>query len=257
MKKFKKIRNKIFALINPGKKVYCLYCGKTYRKFLHEGVKAAVFKKYKVAGGGFKWNVQCPNCYSVDRSRLLYLFFKLRTDVFKKKTYLLHISPNKEIANALAAGETVTQLVGTIEPEMYSEYKPVYCDIQKMDFADNTFDVVVCCHVIEHVDDDAKAMREIYRVLKPGGFAVLQVPLALNLEKTLEDKTLKTDKERKIAFGQVDHNRLYGMDYFDKLKTAGFRVVRDNPFENKWQPAEELKRHRLDPIEDVIVAHKD
>jgi SAM-dependent methyltransferase len=256
MKPIKKLRNKIFALINPGKKVYCLYCGKTFRKFLHEGVKSPAFKKYKVAGGGYKLNVQCPNCYSVDRSRLLYLFFKMRTEVYKKPTRILHISPNKEIAGVLT-GPTIEQVVGSIEPEQYSEFNPVYLDVQDIKFPDNSFDVVICCHVIEHVDDDDKAMREIYRVLKPGGFAVLQVPLALNLEKTIEDRTLKTDKERKIKFGQVDHVRLYGLDYFTKLEKAGFRVVRDNPFDNKWLPEAELKRHALDRIEDVIVAHKD
>ncbi|WP_317899764.1 methyltransferase domain-containing protein [Aurantibacillus circumpalustris] len=256
MKPIKKLRNKIFALINPGKKVYCLYCKKTYRKFLHEGVKSPIFKKYKVAGGGYKLNVQCPNCYSVDRSRLLYLFFQQRTEVYKKPTKILHISPNKEIANVLT-GSTITQIVGTIEPEQYMEYNPVRLDVQEMDFPDNSFDVVICCHVIEHVDDDEKAMREIYRVLKPGGFGVLQVPLAINLEKTLEDKTLTTDKQRKIAHGQVDHVRLYGLDYFDKLKKTGFRVERDNPYDNKWLPEAELIRHRLDRIEDVIVAHKD
>ena len=137
------------------------------------------------------------------------------------------------------------------------EYNPVYTDIQKMGFPDIHFDVVICCHVIEHVDNDKLAMQEIYRVLKPSGFAVLQVPLALNLEKTLEDPKAITMKQRKIAFGQVDHTRLYGLDYFVKLKEAGFRVVRDNPFDNKWLPEKELKRHALHRIEDVIVCHKD
>lgn len=255
MKPIKRLRNKIFGLINPGKKVYCLYCKKTFRKFIHEGVKSPIFKKYKVAGGGYKLNVQCPNCNSVDRSRLLYLFFQMRTEIYKKPTKILHISPNKEIANVLV-GPTITQVVGSIEPEQYIEYHPLTLDVQKMNLDDNTFDVVICCHVIEHVDDDDMAMREIYRVLIPGGFAVLQVPLAINLEKTIEDKTLKTDKERKLAHGQVDHVRLYGLDYFEKLKRAGFSVERDNPYTNKWLPEKELIRHRLDPIEDVIVAHK-
>lgn len=256
MNAIRRLRRKIFGLFHPGNKVYCLYCKKTFGKFMQEGVKSPAFLKYKVAGGGYKLNVQCPNCFSVDRSRLLYLFFQLRTDVYKKKTAILHISPNKEIANVLK-GDTITQTVGSIEPEMYSEYNPVYLDVQKMNFPDNTFDVVICCHVIEHVDSDDQAMREIYRVLKPGGFAVLQVPLAINLNKTIEDKTLKTDKERKLKFGQVDHVRLYGLDYFDKLQVAGFRVDRDNPYTNKWLPEPELMRHRLDPIEDVIVARKD
>jgi len=257
MKPIKKLRNKIFAIINPGKKSYCLYCGKSYRKFLHEGVKAAVFKKYKVAGGGYKLNVQCPNCYSVDRSRLLYLFFKLRTKVFEQKTDILHISPNHEIARVLYNAKTINHVTGTDEPHAYMEFNPVHLDVQKMNFKDNTFDVVICCHVIEHVPDDAGAMKEIYRVLKPGGFAVLQVPLALNLETTLEDPKDVTPKQRKIAYGQVDHIRLYGMDYFDRLKKAGFRVVRDNPIANKWLPEAVLKKHCLDPIEDVIVCYKD
>ncbi len=256
MNPIRRLRRTIFAVFHPGNSVYCLYCNKTFSKFTSEGVKSPAFEKYTVAGGGYKLNVQCPNCLSVDRSRLLYLFFKMRTDVYKKKTAILHISPNKEIAGVLK-GDTITQTVGSIEPEMYQEFNAIYLDVQKMDFPDNTFDVVICCHVIEHVDYDDQAMREIYRVLKPGGFAILQVPLALNLEKTIEDKTLKTDKERKLKFGQVDHVRLYGLDYLAKLKNAGFRVELDNPYKNQWLPQKELLRHRLDPIEDVIRANKD
>ncbi len=257
MKLTKKIRNYVFRTLHPGDKYYCLYCKKSYGKFLHEGVKADVFKRYKVAGGGYKTNTRCPNCGSVDRARLLALFFELRTDAFRKKTDILHISPNKSIANFLIANPTVNHVVGALEPDQFAEYNPIEMDVQKIPLEDNIFDIVICCHVIEHVDDDAAAMREIYRVLKPGGFAVLQVPLALNLNKTLEDKTLKTDKERKIAHGQVDHMRLYGIDYFDKLAAAGFRVVRDNPFDNNWLSPQELDKHRLDRIEDVIVCYKD
>lgn len=253
----KRIRNKLFGLVHPGNQAYCVYCGKTFGKFLHEGVKAAVFKRYRVAGGGYKLNVQCPNCGSVDRSRLLYLFFKLRTDIYKKKTLLLHISPNHEIARALGENANVQQVCGTIEPEQYKEFNAIYLDVQNIEAADNYFDVVVCCHVIEHVEDDSRALKEIYRVLKPKGFAVLQVPLALNLEKTLEDKNDRTPKQRKIAYGQVDHVRLYGLDYFERIQAAGFRVVRDNPFDHGWLTKEELERHRLDRIEDVIMACKD
>jgi SAM-dependent methyltransferase len=257
MKTIKKIRNKVFQLFHPGKKYYCLYCQKTYSKFLHEGVKADVFKKYKVAGGGYKKNTRCPYCGSVDRARLLALFFKLRTDAFQNKTEILHISPNTDIADYLNQNPTVNQVVGALYPQAFSRYNALKIDVQKIDLEDNKFDIVICCHVIEHVDDDESAMREIYRILKPKGFAVLQVPLATDLPKTLEDKTLKTDIERKKAFGQVDHVRLYGLDYFTKLENAGFRVVRDNPFDNKWLSEQELDKHRLDRIEDVIIAYKD
>jgi SAM-dependent methyltransferase len=257
MKLIKQVRNKIFKVLHPGKNCYCLYCNKSYGKFIHEGVKAKVFKRYKIAGGGYKINTRCPNCGSADRARLLALFFSKRTRVFDQKTDILHVSPNKDIAKFLAQSAMVNQVVGSIEPEQFSEFNPVYLDIQNITLADNQFDVVICCHVIEHVDDDALAMRELHRVLKPGGFGILQVPLAIDMEKTLEDKTLKTDKERKIAHGQVDHVRLYGLDYFEKLSAAGFRVVRDNPFINSWMKEEELSKHRLDKIEDVIIAYKD
>lgn len=257
MKLIKKIRNNAFKLLHPGKECYCLYCEKSYGKFIHEGVKADIFKKYSIAGGGFKKNTRCPNCGSPDRARLLALFFKLRTEIFSKKTDILHISPNKDIADFINKSSHVNQVVGVLEIDRFKEYNPIKVDIQKMNIQDNQYDIVICCHVIEHVDNDQEAMNEIYRVLKPNGFAILQVPLALDLDVTLEDKTLKTDKERKIAFGQVDHVRLYGIDYFEKLKQAGFRVVRDNPFDNKWLDSQELAKHRLDKIEDVIVAYKD
>lgn len=253
----KKIRNEIFKLLNSGNDCYCLYCKKTYRKFIHEGVKAKVFKKYKIAGGGYKLNTRCPNCGSVDRARLLALFFKHRTTVLNQKTDIMHVSPNKSIARFLNEASTVNQTVGSIEPEQFLEFNSIYLDIQNINLPDNQFDVVICCHIIEHVDNDEIAMSELYRILKPGGFGIFQVPIALDLEKTLEDKTLKTDKERKIAHGQVDHVRLYGLDYFEKLKKAGFRVVRDNPFINEWMPIDEFSKHRLDKIEDVIIAYKD
>lgn len=126
----------------------------------------------------------------------------------------------------------------------------------KIQFGKNHFDIVICNHVLEHINDDIQALEEIYRVLKPGGFAILQVPIAINLQKTLEDKTLTTPKQRKKTFGQSDHLRLHGQDYFDKLGTVGFRVVRDNPFNNHWFDDNEITRHRLDKIEDVIIGYK-
>lgn len=257
MQLIKKIRNNAFKLLHPGKKCYCLYCNMSYGKFLHKGVKSEVFKKYKVAGGGYKKNAQCPNCGSSDRARLLALFFTLRTNIFNKKTDLLHISPDRHIANFIDKNAKVNQVIGALEIDQFKEYDPIEIDIQKMDLDNEQYEVILCCHVLEHVDDDEKAMREIYRVLKPNGFAILQIPLALNLNTTLEDKSLKTKKERKIAFGQVDHVRLYGLDYFDKLQMAGFRVIRDNPFDNNWLNTQELAKHRLDRIEDVIVAYKE
>ena len=122
-------------------------------------------------------------------------------------------------------------------------------------FPDEDFDVVICSHVLEHIREDRKAMKEIFRVLRPGGFAVLQVPLALDLEETQEDPSIVDEKERFEAYGQKDHLRMYGMDYPQRLEGVGFRVVFENPFEGQWLP--DLDRFCLDEAEDVIVAFKD
>jgi SAM-dependent methyltransferase len=257
MNRFKRIRNSIFKYMHPGRDCYCLYCNKTYGKFIHEGVKAGVFRENRVAGGGYKTNTRCPNCGSVDRARLLALFFKLRTDVFMRKTDILHISPNKHIANLLCANPSINHLVGALDTGDFCAYNTVTLDVQHIALGDNSFDVVICCHVIEHVESDMDAMQEIYRILRPSGYAIMQVPLALNRQQTLEDKSVKDRLERKRAYGQVDHLRLYGLDYFDKLRNAGFRVIRDNPYENLWCSTKELDRHRLDRLEDVIIAYKD
>jgi SAM-dependent methyltransferase len=254
MKNLKKIRNQLFKLLYQGKKYYCLYCTKTYRKFMHEGVKAKIFKKYKVAGGGYKKNVKCPNCGSTDRIRLLYLFFELRTEIFKKPLKVLHVSPNALLARKLFGAKNINYTCGALNPEEFKEFNAIKLDVTCIDIPDNHFDVVICNHVLEHVPKDSAAMNEIYRVLKPGGYAILQVPFAIDLQQTIEDSANTTRKQRKIAYGQTDHLRLYGVDYITKLTNAGFRVERDNPFKNNWPT--DLEKHRLDKNEDVIVCYK-
>ncbi len=254
----KNLRALAFRTLHRGDRYLCVYCGKRSGRFLHEGVRADVFRAHRVSGGGYKLNTRCPHCGSVDRARLLHLFFHRRTEVFRRPTRLLHVSPNRQVARLLAGSPSVSQVCGSIEPEVYAEFGTIPLDVQDMrSLADGSFDVVVCCHVLEHVPDDARAMREIHRVLRPGGFAVLQVPLALDMERTLEDPSANTRKLRKLAFGQGSHVRLYGLDYLDRLRSAGFRVTRDHPVRNGWIDEREMDEHRLDPIEDVVVAHRD
>jgi SAM-dependent methyltransferase len=232
-----------------------MYCGKTYRRFMHQGKKAEVFKKYRIAGAGYKKNVRCPNCRSTHRTRLLHLFFELRTDIYGKNVRVLHISPKKEVARLIRGHDNIDHVCGALYPDTRAEFDAVKVDVTDIEFPDGEFDVVICNHVLEHVREDEKAMREICRVLRPGGFAVLQVPLALDLEKTLEDASIVDGKARIEAYGQKDHLRLYGLDYFQKLAGAGFRIERDNPFENEWLP--DLERFCLDEKEDVILGFKD
>ena len=98
-------------------------------------------------------------------------------------------------------------------------------DITDIKFQNNTFDCILCSHVLEHILDDNKAIRELYRVLKPNGWAILQVPILR--EKTFEDPNIQTPEERLKYFGQEDHVRIYGLDYKDRLENAGFKVMVD------------------------------
>jgi SAM-dependent methyltransferase len=252
---FRRLRNQLFKACYAGKGCFCPYCGKSYRKFLHQGVRAEVFKKYAISGAGPMKNVRCPHCRSNHRMRLLYLFFELRTDIFERDVRILHIAPKKDLARFLRTHNNIDHICGALFPERWADFDAVKVDITDIPFPDADFDVLICNHVLEHVPGDETAMAEIFRVIKPGGFAVLQVPLALDLEKTLEDPTIVDEKDRKREYGQKDHVRLYGMDYFDKLTKAGFRVVRDNPFTNEWMP--DLDTYCLDKNEDVYVAFKD
>ena len=115
-----------------------------------------------------------------------------------------------------------------ITADIESPLAKVKMDIHQIPFEDDYFDVALCNHVLEHVTDDLKAMREIYRVLKPGGWAIMQVPFFHPVpEKTFEDKHITDPKEREKIFGQDDHVRKFGNDYADRLRSAGFKVKED------------------------------
>jgi len=112
--------------------------------------------------------------------------------------------------------------------DLYSPIVDVKADILDLPFEDNSFDMVLCNHVLEHIEDDAKAMSELYRVLKPSGMGIFQIPQDLSLEKTYEDFNITSEEERKKHFGQYDHVRIYGKDYFDRLRKVGFKVEEVN-----------------------------
>ena len=127
-------------------------------------------------------------------------------------------------------------------------------DVTDIQCEDNTFDVILTNHVLEHVPDDRKAMRELHRVLKPGGFAILQSPLNKKFEKTYEDPSITDPKERRKAFGQEDHVRVYGRDYKERLEEAGF-FVRADPYVKELGP-EKIHIFVLPPEEDIYYCEK-
>ncbi|WP_136479992.1 class I SAM-dependent methyltransferase [Cognatitamlana onchidii] len=182
--------------------------GKSFRSFLPYGY------------GSQRQNVLSPSTLSLERHRLLWLYLKNETSFFSDNLKVLHFAPEqafyKRFRN-MANLEYVTT-------DLNSPLADVKADICELPFSDNEFDVVLCNHVLEHIPNDNQAMKELYRVLKPGGMGIFQIPQDLNRDKTFEDNSITDKKERAQIFGQYDHVRVYGRDFFDKLRQVGFQV---------------------------------
>lgn len=165
-------------------------------------------------------NVLSPYTLSLERHRLLWLYLKNETDFFTAPLKVLHFAPEqafyKRFRNLKNLDYTTTDL--------NSPLADVKADICNLPFEVDTFDVIFCNHVLEHIPDDTKAMQELYRILKPGGWGILQIPQDLKRATTFEDDSITDRKERAKIFGQYDHVRIYGRDYFDKLRSIGFTV---------------------------------
>ncbi len=171
---------------------------------------------------------------------------KEKTDFFTKERKMLHIAPELCFMDRFENLENLDYITADIE----SPLAKVKMDIHDIPFEENTFDVIFCNHVLEHVDDDLKALSEMKRVLKPGGWAILQVPFFPPLpETTYEDSSITDPREREEVFGQDDHVRLYGEDYANRLRSSGLEVVEED-FINEIDP-EIRKRHAL-PEDEII-----
>ena len=193
---------KISQYTNRGNNVECPVCGSHYRNFLSYGY--AVTRK----------NALCPKCLSLERHRLVWLFLQRKTAFFTQSLQLLHVAPEQPFEERFRKMENVEYTTADLESPL-ADYK---CDVQEMPFEENSFDMVICNHVLEHVDDDTRAMSEILRVLKPGGMAILLVPLDTTRETTYEDARITSPKQRAKHFGQYDHQRIYGLDFPVRLK---------------------------------------
>lgn len=179
------------------------------------------FKSFLPYGyGKQRSNVLSPSTLSLERHRLLWLYLKNETDFFSSKLKVLHFAPEQAFYKRF---RKLSNLVYTTT-DLNSPLADVKADICNLPFQDNEFDVILCNHVLEHIPDDTKAMQELYRVMKPGGMGILQIPQDLNRETTFEDNSITNKKARAKIFGQYDHVRVYGRDYFDKLRAIGFKV---------------------------------
>ena len=203
---------KVVGLFLRGDNVTCPIIGKSYSKFLPYGRINP------------RPNALCPDSLSLERHRLLWLYLNQRTNFFGEPLHFLHIAPEQCFMKYFEAQHHEGYITADIE----SPLAKVKMDVHDIPFEANTFDAAMCNHVMEHVDDDIKAMSEIYRVLKPGGWAILQVPFFSPVpDVTFEDKSITSPKDREKWYGQDDHVRLYGKDYPERLRKAGFQVTED------------------------------
>ena len=224
-KKAGKIKRRTQGYFLKGNNVECPICGNKYKRFLPGGVEK-------------RNNAVCPHCDSFERHRLLWLYIQNKIESNKKIT-LLHFAPEKSLKEKF----TNVDKMAYVTTDLYESNVTINSDIQDLPFKENSFDAVICSHVLEHIQDDIKGMKEILRVLKREGWAVLQVPINEDLEKTFEDTSIKSPLERLKHFGQEDHVRIYGRDYYERLEQAGFDVKLDNFIQTL--PPEKIKRYGL------------
>jgi len=182
--------------------------GKRFKSFLPYGYESP------------RENVLSPSTLSLERHRLLWLFLKTKTDFFKAPLKVLHFAPEQAFYKRF-------QKFGNLDyttTDLNSPLADVKADICDLPFEDESYDVILCNHVLEHIPNDTKAMQELFRVLKKGGWGIFQIPQDLKREQTFEDDSITDKKERARIFGQYDHVRIYGRDFFNKLRGIGFAV---------------------------------
>ena len=211
--------------------------GSSYRKFLPYGYQ------------NLRQNALCPGTLSLERHRLLWLYLDRKTNFLTDTIRVLHVAPEQVFYRKFKSFShwdyTTTDL--------HSPLADVKADICALPFEDNTYDFILCNHVLEHIPNDLKAMEELYRVLKPGGTAILQVPLEEDRENTFEDDSITDQQERTRIFGQYDHVRIYGQDYYKRLQEVGFEAI---PMDFIKEVTEDDIQHFALPSERIPVVTK-
>tara|TARA_B100000886_G_scaffold182415_1_gene125150 strand:- start:181 stop:933 length:753 start_codon:yes stop_codon:yes gene_type:complete len=182
--------------------------GSSYRKFLPYGYQTS------------RSNALCPGTLSLERHRLLWLYLKRKTTFLKDPLKVLHIAPEQVLFSKF---KSFTHWNYTTT-DLQSPLADIKADICDLPFENNTYDLILCNHVLEHISNDHMAMQELFRVLKTGGTLIAQVPIEENRSTTFEDNNIKDKKKRTEIFGQYDHVRVYGTDYYKRLESVGFKA---------------------------------
>ena len=205
------------------------------------------FRRWVVLPEYVETERECYGCGSYARHRLVWLYLTRETNLLTAPLRLLHVAPSDPMyAERLGRMPNVDYVSADLDDPAASEH----WDITAIPHPDASFDAILCSHVLEHVRDDRRAMAELHRVLRPGGWAVIQSPVDWTRDATWEEEV--TDAE--AVFGQADHVRFYGRDYDDRLREAGFGVSVE-PYVDRFSPAERA-RFGLDPVEPVHLCTK-
>jgi SAM-dependent methyltransferase len=232
---------KVAPLLYKGNNVECPVCERSFSKFLSYGSEIV-----------HRDNVLCPYDLTLERHRLMWLYLKDESNFFTaERLDVLHIAPEQCFHSLFKKQSNLNYLTG----DLVSPIADMHFDLHEIPLEENRFDVVFCNHVMEHVDDAIRCMSELHRVMKPGGWGIMQVPQDHNRALTFEDPTITSPEDREKFYWQKDHVRLFGQDYPKWLEKAGFRVTVFNK-ESRYE-VKKIERFRLQKEEILYIVHKD
>jgi len=233
----------------------CVLCGNNIREYRGHGGGAAVLEERQVVGGQRREATRCPVCHGADRTRMIMSYLETHTDLGEAPQKLLHVAPDFGLYLWLKRQAQLTYVGTDIDAGRYRHIDGIQtADLTRAPFEDNTFDLIICSHVLEHIPDDATAFAELYRILKPGGHAMLLTPYALDGKGTDEDPSINDPAEQDRRFGQWDHVRIYDRDDFmARMRAAGFETSLFDPHAEMPERAKELD---LNPVETLPVGRK-
>lgn len=217
---------------------YCPICKNNFNSFMPFGI---VSRK----------DALCDNCKSLERHRLAWLYYQNSTNMFDGKVKsILHIAPEQCISSKLKSMPEIEY----VSIDLLSKNADTAMDLTNIDFKNNMYDIILCSHVLEHIENDLLAMKEIYRVLKPRGWASIQVPIYDH--DTYEDINIKDPKDRLSHFDQEDHVRKYGLDIAKRLGSVGFAVIHDRYADKFNEYQKDLYSINVDKYKDIFICTK-
>lgn len=230
----------LMGILYVGRGRRCPICGSQYRKFMPYGYVTS------------REDALCPRCLSLERHRMIWLWITGCTTLLQEHPHLLHVAPEVSLMRHFrrlygASGNYITA-------DLESPLADMHFDIQHIPLEDSSVDVVICNHLLEHVADDRLALREIHRVLRPGGWGIMLVPEDRSRATTFEDDSITDPKRRTELFGQYDHRRVYGRDYDKRLEDAGFCVQRHSVAELF---SEQERKIYATGNDDLVVVYKE